>query len=84
MARILSYREYWNMRSDEFQPGDVIEARLVLVLGHGGDYAIYVAPDAEMDAEQIAREGDKLYSDEGMAVGNAVFSVAVHDRYYRR
>ncbi len=72
------------MPGDEFKDGDVIEARLVLVLGRGNDYAVYVAPDAEMPAEQIAREGDKVDLTRGEAAGEALFPVAVHGRHYRR
>ena len=84
MARNLSYKDYWNMKPSEFEPGDVVEARLVLVVGHGGDYAVYVAPDATWDAERIAREGDKVTLTRGEAVGKSLFPSVADGRYYRR
>ena len=58
--RIISYQEYRNMRPNEFQPGDIIEAKVVLVVGYGEDYAVYIAPDASWTAEQTAAQGDKI------------------------
>jgi len=58
--KIISYQEYYNMRPDEFQSGDIIEAKVVLVIGYGGDYAVYVAPDTSWTAERIAGQGDKI------------------------
>ena len=59
-GRIFDYQTYYNTAPAEFQPGDIIEARVVLVVGYSGDYAVYVAPDASWDAERIVREGDKV------------------------
>lgn len=60
MLRVLSYQEYYQMASSEFKEGDIIEARVVMVIGYGKDYAIYVAPDGSWNARKIARQGDKI------------------------
>jgi len=82
--RQLSYQEYYSMSSDKFLPGDVIQANVVLVVGHGDDYAVYVAPDGTWDAERVATEGNKSPSRCGTAIGENLFPVAAHNRRYRR
>jgi hypothetical protein len=77
----IDYREYYRMRGDEFQPGDVIEARIVMVLGHGNDYTVYVAPDASWEADQIAKGGDKVYG--GDKIAKALFRNAAQGRRAR-
>lgn len=84
MPRILTYQQYYNMRSDEFQPGDVIQANLVLTIGYGNDMAVYVAPDRSWDAEQIARQGDKVTLTRGEKVAEGLFPTAAAGRHYRR
>ena len=82
--RQLSYQEYYNMGSDKFLPGDVIQANVVLVIGYGGDYAIYVAPDETWDTEEVASVGDKMPLTRGEKIGENLFPTAVHGHYYRR
>jgi hypothetical protein len=84
MSRLLDYKDYYHMPGQDFQPLDVIELRLVLVLGYGNDYAIYYAPEADgWDARRIAHEGDKLDAIRGPEVAKRMFSTAVHGRHYR-
>jgi len=83
MARKLTYQQYYNMRSNEFEPGDVIQANLVLVVGYGGDMAVYVAPDESWDADRVAREGDKVPLARGEKVAEVLFPTAAHGRHYR-
>ena len=59
MTRRLTYREYYRMRPDEFESGDQIAVKLVLVLGYSGDYAVYVGEEDD-DADEVARHGDKV------------------------
>ena len=82
MSRDLTYKQYYNMCGDEFQDGDRIAVKLVCVLGYGGDYAIYLGT-TDMTDDQVARNGDKLYSDSGDEVGMALFPNAVYDKHYR-
>ena len=58
--RIFQYEDYWQMDGDKFQPGDAIVAKVVCVLGHDNDYAIYVGYKEDMAAEDIAEYGDKI------------------------
>jgi len=83
-VRVLTYQQYYNMRPDEFKPGDVIQANLVLVVGHGGDMAVYVAPDASWDAEMVAQAGDKIVPGRGEKVAEGLFPSVAHERHYRR
>ena len=78
--RDLTYQQYYNMRGDEFRDGDRISVKLVCVLGHGDDYAVYKGTTDQTD-EEIAEGGDKVYGDE---IGKALFLTAVHARRYRR
>ena len=84
MPRTLTYQQYYNMRPDEFQPGDIIQANVVLVVGYGGDLAAYVAPDESWDAETIARQGDKIMLTRGEQVVEGLFPTVGYGRHYRR
>lgn len=80
MAKQLTYQQYYHMRPDEFRDGDEIAVKLVLVLGHGGDYALFAGFPAD-SADHVARHGDKELFRERVA--ETLFKSAVMGRYLR-
>jgi hypothetical protein len=83
MTRDLSYKQYWNMRPSEFRDGDRVSVKLVLVLGHGADYAIY-AGTTDMTDDEVARHGDKVVDvQKNHRVGAVLFPQAIHGRFSR-
>lgn len=80
MARQLTYQQYYQMRPDEFQPGDEIAVKLVLVLGYNNDYALYAGFPAD-SADHVARHGDKVPFAKNVA--RSLFRSAILDRYPR-
>ena len=83
MTRKLSYKDYYNMCGEEFQDGDQISVKLVVVLGDGKDYAIYLGT-TDMSDDEVAQNGDKIYQSNGKKVADAVFHSATYKRFYRR
>lgn len=79
--RILQYEDYWKMGSDDFQPGDAIVAKVVLVLGYDNDYSVYVAPSTDSTDEELINEGDKVLFQRKVAEG--MFSTAAYEKYAR-
>ena len=75
MTRKLTYKDYYKMRPDEFKPGDEVAVKVVAVVGHGGDYAVYAGEPHWRD-EMVARAGDKC----PRAVGEALFPSVAEGR----
>lgn len=82
-GKTYSYKTYRRTAGGAFGPADIVEARLVLVLGHDNDYAVYVALDESMPPQVIAAQGDKVAGDQGRAVAEALWRVATAGRHHR-
>ena len=81
-GRELSYRDYYRMSPMEFRPGDRVAVKVVIVLGHDQDYAVYTGTTDQSD-EEIAAFGDKLAGERGEQAAKAVFPSVAFDRHCR-
>ena len=59
MGRVLTFQQYYNMRGEEFQVGDMVGVRVVAWVGYCNTWAAYSGPAGWTD-RQIAMSGDKI------------------------
>ena len=63
----VSRAEVYNKGGHILNPGDIVAVKFVTVIGHAGDFAVYMGLPGLSD-HQVAEYGDKVSEEVGRAV----------------